>query len=337
MHAKELILQLLKIPSYSKREQNMVDFLADKIEKIGYEVRTEGEEAKNVFIDSGNEFAVITHMDTIEREMRIECEGEKIFGRGASDSKASIASILLFLEKAERLNFSVAFLSDEEEDAEGSQFFVKKHRVKKAIIMEPTSLRICNYHAGNIEIIFEVFEEEIHGSFCGGAIERAIEMIEELKKMNCWKRGKYFDSCMVIQEIKSLNPYYLNPERCEGRIEARLLAEQNANEIAEEMRGVVEKYGKLEIKEIWNGFKIDDRDEMIMLSRKACEKAKIPFMLDGMRSWTDALVFNKYGIKCIVFGPGDLKYSHTKSEFVNVAEIEKAKEFLYALNNMLRV
>lgn len=337
MHAKELMLQLLEISSYPKREHNMIDFLAEKIEKIGYEARVEGKKAKNVFIDSGNKFAVITHMDTIEREMKIECERGKIYGRGASDAKASIASILLFLEKAERLNFSVAFLSDEEEDAKGSQIFVKKHRIEKAVIMEPTSLRVCNYHAGNIEIFFEIFEEETHGSFCGGAIERALGMIEELKKMKCWKKGKYFDSCISVQEIKSLNPYYLNPEKCEGRIEARLLAEQDANEIAGEMRGIIEKYGKAEIKEIWNGFKIDDGDEMVVLARKACEKAKIPFLLDGMPSWTDAMVFNQYDIKCIVFGPGDLKHSHTKNEFVNIAEIEKAKEFLYALNNMLMV
>ena len=335
MHAKDILLQLLKIKSHPKEEWQMIDFIVHETEKLGYDVKIEGDEINNLFIDGKHNFIIATHMDTIEREMEIRQEGNKIYGRGASDAKASIASILLFLEKAEQLNFSIAFLSDEEEDAKGSHFFVKKHRIKEAIIMEPTSLRICNYHAGNIEIFFEIMDEETHGSFCGGAINKAIKMIEKLNKMNCWKKGKYFDSCLTIQEIKSINPYYLNPERCAGRIEARLLAEQNAYEIAEKMRKIIEEYGEAEFKEIWNGFEISKDDKMVMLAGKACKKADIPFLLHGMPSWTDALVFNKSGIKSIVFGPGELKYSHTKNEYLSIEEIEKAKNFLYALNILI--
>ncbi len=154
MHAKDILLQLLKIKSHPKEEWQMIDFIVHETEKLGYDVKIEGDEINNLFIDGKHNFIIATHMDTIEREMEIRQEGNKIYGRGASDAKASIASILLFLEKAEQLNFSIAFLSDEEEDAKGSHFFVKKHRIKEAIIMEPTSLRICNYHAGNIEIFF---------------------------------------------------------------------------------------------------------------------------------------------------------------------------------------
>ena len=335
MHAKELMLQLLKIPSYSKKEKQMLDFLVHEIEKMGYETRMEGNEVKNVVIDANTHFVVATHMDTIERKMKTRVDGNRIYGRGASDAKASIASILLFLEKAKQLNFSIAFLSDEEEDAKGSQFFVKKHKVKRAIIMEPTSLKICNYQAGNIEAIFEVISEETHGSFCGSVIDKVIEMIGELKQMKCWKKGKYFDSCMAIQEINSKNPYYLNPEKCTGRIEARLLAEQNAEAIAKEMKKIMEGYGKVEFKEMWNGFEINENDELVELARKACKKAGLPFILNGMPSWTDAIIFNEYDIKCIIFGPGELRYAHTMNEFVRAEEIEKAAEFLVALNNAI--
>ena len=335
MHAKELMLKLLKIPSYSKKEKKMANFLSNEINKLGYNVKIEEEKVTNVIIDAGNDLLVATHMDTIERQMETKVDDNIVYGRGASDAKASIASILLFLEKAKQLNFSIAFLSDEEEDAKGSQFFVKKHKVKKAIIMEPTSLKICNYQAGNIEAIFEVNSEETHGSFCGSVIDKTIEMIEELRQMECWKKGKYFDSCMAIQEIKSINPYYLNPEKCTGRIEIRLLAEQNAETIAKEMKKIMERYGKVEFKEMWNGFKLNENDILVELARKACKKAGLPFILDGMPSWTDAVVFNKNGIKCIIFGPGELRYAHTKNENVNVHEVKKAMEFLVALNDML--
>ena len=332
MHAKDLLLELLKIPSYSKREDAMADFILKFAKEAGHDAEMDG---KNVIINASNEFVVATHMDTIEREMAIKARGNKIYGRGASDAKASIASILLFINKARKLNFTIAFLSDEEEDATGSKHFVEKYKAKEAIIMEPTSLKICPYHAGSIEVYFEVESKESHGSFCNGAINKAIKMIEELHEMPYWENGKYFDSCLVVQEIKSVNPYYLNPEKCNGRIEARLLPGQNAKEIAKEMKRVMEKYGNAKFTEIWNGFEINEGDDLIKKARKACEKAKIPFSLDGMPSWTDAIIFNEAGVKSIVFGPGNLKSSHTNEEYVEIEEIEKASLFLHALNEIM--
>ena len=330
MHAKDLLLELLKIPSYSKREDAMADFIL-KFAK-GHDAKMDG---KNVVVNPSNELVVATHMDTIEREGKIKVRGNKIYGRGASDPKASIASILLFLSKVRKLNFTIAFLSDEEEDATGSKHFVEKYKAKEAIIMEPTSLKICHHHAGSIEVYFEVVSKESHGSFCNGAINKAIKMIEELYEMPYWKNGKYFDSCLAIQEIKSINPYYLNPGKCNGRIEARLLPSQNAREIAKEMERIMKKYGSAKFTERWNGFEIDEGDDLIKKARKACEKAKISFSLNAMPSWTDAIIFNEAGIKSIVFGPGNLKSSHTSEEYVEIEEIEKASLFLHALNEIM--
>ncbi len=333
MHVKDLLITLLKIPSYSKKEEEMMNFLADYVAKAGYEAKIE--DNMNLFIDGGSRLCVATHMDTIEREMPLRVEKNMIYGRGASDAKASIAAILLFLERVKELRLSIAFLSDEEEDAKGSQSFVKKHKLREAIIMEPTSLGVCHYQAGSIEAVFEVEDEETHGSFCGGAIDASMEMIEKIKKMDCWKKGKYFDSCITVQEIKSINPYYLNPAKCEGRIEARLLAEQEAEEIAEKMGKIIEEYGKVEFREIWNGFELNEKEEIIQMAERACSRASIPFQLTAMPSWTDAIVFNNASIKCIIFGPGELKYAHTVNESVKIEEIEKAAEFLLAINEAI--
>ncbi len=331
MHAKELLLKLLKIPSYPKNEGEMAEFIFNEARKSGHDVEID---ESNVVIHAGKDFVVATHMDTIERKAEIKTEGNKIYGRGASDAKASIASLLIFLNKVRELNFTIAFLSDEEEDATGSRSFVKKYEAKEAIIMEPTSLKICHHHAGNVEAIFEIKGEESHGSFCNGAINDAIEMIEELHMLPYWKKGKYFDSCLAIQEIKGINPYYLNPEKCEGRVEARLLPNQNAKNIANEMKKIMESYGNADFTEIWNGFEIFENDGLIRKMEKACNKAKIPLLLAGMPSWTDAIIFNEAGIKSIVFGPGNLKASHTKNEYVEIGEIEKATKLLIALNDL---
>ena len=334
MDAKEILLKILKIDSPSKKEEELANFLFKEIRKYGFEAIIEKDEVCNVVLGR-SDFFIVTHMDTIRRQRKIKVNGEKIYGEGVSDAKASITSILLFLKKAKKLNLSIAFLSDEEEDAKGSEFFLKKHKPKIAIIMEPTSLKFCNYHAGNIEANFEIEGKESHGSFCDeNAIDKFLQMANEIKSMKYWKKGLYFDSCISFQEIICQNPFYLNPGKCYGRIDARILAEQDAHEISNEIKNVIIKYGKIEFKEIWNGFVMND-DEIISICKRAAEKSNIDFKLDGMPSWTDAIKFNEKGIKCIVFGPGNLKISHTKNEYTEIKEIEKAAKFLYMLNEIL--
>ena len=336
MQVKEILINLMKIYSPSKREKNFAEFLAREIKKYGHEVEIEGNEICNVVVNDGKDIVVSSHIDTIDRGSEIKEEDKRIYGIGASDAKASIASILLFLKKAKNLNFSIALLSDEEEDAKGSEIYLKKHKAKMAIIMEPTSLKICHYHAGNIEILFEVYSEETHGSFCNeNAIEKAIKMLQEVRKMKYWRKGKYFDACISFQEMKCSNSYYLNPGLCTGRMEARLLAEQDAYKIANEIEKIAKNYGNVYLKEIWNGFELKKSDALIIMAREAMKRCRLSFILDGMPSWTDALQFNKKGIKCIVFGPGDLKYSHTVNEHIDLEEVEKAAKFLLDFNEVL--
>ncbi len=334
MQVKHVLLQLMNIKSFSKKEKNFAEFLLNEIKKMGHEA--EIDEVCNVMVHGNEKIVVATHSDTIDREVEMKEENGKVYGIGASDAKASIASLLLFLKKARKLNFSIAILSDEEEDATGSEIYLRNHHPEMAIIMEPTSLKICHYHAGNIEASFEIHGEESHGSFCNeNVIERTIKMFSEVKKMNYWKRGRYFDSCVAIQEINCQNPYYLNPAICTGRLEARLLAEQDADETAGEIKKIVKEYGKINFREIWNGFVLEKDEEIIKICRKSMKKCGGNFVLDGMPSWTDALKFNEKGIKCVVFGPGELKYSHTKNEYIRLEEIEKATKFLISFNEVL--
>ena len=334
MHAEELLMQLLSIDSPSKNEEEIANFISKFIRRVGFDVAID--EMGNVIVKGNEKIVVTTHMDTIKRKIKIRKEGNKIYGTGACDAKASIASLLLFLEKIKELNFTIAFLCDEEEDAKGSEIFLKNCKAEMAIIMEPTSLKLCNYHAGNIEATFEIYGEEMHGSFCSkNAIENAIEMFQEIKRLDCWRKGKYFDSCITLHEIICENQFYLNPKLCKGRLEARILAEQSAEKIAKEIENVVKKYGKIEFKEIWNGFEVGEEENIVKICKDAIEKAGIKFSLDGMPSWTDAIRFNEKGIKCVVFGPGNLKMAHTEKEFIDLEEIEFATNFLINLNEIL--
>jgi acetylornithine deacetylase len=49
----------------------------------------------------------------------------------------------------------------------------------------------------------------------------------------------------------------------------------------------------------------------------------------GVPYGTDASTVREAGIPAVVFGPGDIAQAHTKDEWVELAEVEKAADILF--------
>lgn len=62
--------------------------------------------------------------------------------------------------------------------------------------------------------------------------------------------------------------------------------------------------------------------------RDAVEKAGIPFVEEVARYGTNACVYAAAGLPCVVFGPGSISQAHTADEWVDLREVEQAKEIL---------
>jgi len=236
------------------------------------------------------------------------------------------------------LNVGVVFVSDEEKGGMGSALFMERYKPKMAIVIEPTDLEVHIAHAGNIEAYFEVNGKEAHGA-CPesgiNAIDQTYKMIEELKGLEPFKqKGKYFNAYIGLQELICENPYYLIPALCKGRLEARLLPTQEVEDILDLIEPILEEYTlKYEYTEIWDGYELDEDEEIVQLAKKAMDEVGIEDF-GGMRSWTDAINFMYNGTKTIVFGPGNLDISHTKSERIDVRDVVEASEFLKKINEI---
>ncbi|AEH24528.1 M20/M25/M40 family metallo-hydrolase [Pyrococcus yayanosii] len=341
--AKEILIQLLKIPSPSGHEDRLALHIMEFLHRLDYDVHIESDgEIIDLIVNPKAELFFEVHMDTIDVRVEPFVRGNIVYGTGASDIKGGIAAILLMLEQLRKegkdLNVGIVFVSDEEKGGRGSALFMERYRPKMAIVLEPTDLEIHIAHAGNIEAYFEVDGKEAHGA-CPesglNAIEQAFRMLEELKKLEPFRaKGKYFDPHIGIQELVCENPHYLIPALCRGRLEARLLPEQEVEDVLDLMDPILDEYTlRYEYTEIWDGYELGEEEEIVQIAKKAMEITGLS-EFGGMRSWTDAINFMYNGTKTIVFGPGNLDISHTRHERIDVRDVVKASEFLMAVNDV---
>ncbi|HII61806.1 M20/M25/M40 family metallo-hydrolase [Pyrococcus horikoshii] len=341
--AKEILVQLLKIPSPSGREDRVALYIMEFLHKLNYDVHIESDgEIIDLVVNPGAELFFEVHMDTIDPRAEPFVRGNIVYGTGASDIKGGIASILLMLEQLRKegkdLNVGIVFVSDEEKGGRGSALFMERYRPKMAVVLEPTDLEVHIAHAGNIEAYFEVDGKEAHGA-CPesgiNAIEQTFEMLQKLKDLEPFKaKGKYFDPHIGIQELICENPYYLIPALCKGRLEARLLPDQEVEDILDLIDPILDEYTvKYEYTEIWDGYELSEDEEIVQIAKSAMDMVGLD-EFGAMRSWTDAINFTYNGTKTIVFGPGNLDISHTKQERIDVRDVVKASEFLLAVNEI---
>ncbi len=294
--------------------------MKDFLEKNGYSV-VEGQHF--ISTKSKSDFVVSTHLDTTPVKAPFSTDGVYAYGTGVCDAKASIAAIL---EAAERgVDFTIAFFCDEEEGGNGSKEFAEKWRQgRMAIVMEPTDLKIASKHYGNLDLTVEVRGVQSHGSYPEkgvNAIEKAFEMIEELKK-----RFK-----VTPLKIIGGGDDYVIPDYCKVKLDVLIDPEVKLEEALKEIE-FIKKYGEYEIANAYEGFTSRGVAKLLELAMKA---AGFDAEYAVMPSWTDALnLKDRYDV--VVWGPGELHLCHTARERVRLRDIEIARDVLVKLSEIIQ-
>ncbi len=324
MDALKLLKELVEIESESGEEDEIVSYLIE----ILYEfepVVFEKYNTKNVLINQNADLWIVTHVDTVPVKRKFEFDGVYAYGTGCCDAKASVTAIVLALNEIEDLNFGIALLSDEEEGGLGSRAIVEEFKRRRAIVMEPTELKIANRHYGCLEIDVEFLGSSAHGAYPDmgvNAIEKAMKVVNELKKMGL----------CLIQRIEGGSYEYVVPDRCSVRIDFVIPPEVKVDEFEERVLNLL-KGENCTVVEKAQGFVSGD---VVKLLEMAFDRAGLPIAYGEMRSWTDAINFREAGWDVVVFGPGELHLCHTERERIRIDEIVKAKDVLTALNEIIR-
>ncbi len=205
--AAETLSRLIKIPSMSGDEEKVVRFIEQEFKNCGAD-DVQIDKFGNVIARLGNKKPVIAfdaHIDTVdvgERDLwkfepfSGEIKDNKVFGRGTSDQKAGMASMITALKILSELKMELPFTlyfvgSVFEEDCDGLcwQYIIKEHVLNPdlVILTEPTDGKINRGQRGRMEI--EIFTSGLscHGSAPergDNAIYKIAPIIGALEKLN---------------------------------------------------------------------------------------------------------------------------------------------------------
>ncbi|MCP4583628.1 MAG: YgeY family selenium metabolism-linked hydrolase [candidate division Zixibacteria bacterium] len=206
-YSANVLSSLIKIPSVSGNEEKIVRFLEKEFKKCGAD-DVQIDDFGNIIARLGNTGTVVAydaHIDTVdigeEKQWDTdpfsgEIKDEKVYGRGASDQKAGMASMLTALkilaEMKKPLPFTAYFVGSVlEEDCDGLcwQYIVKENKLRPdlVIITEPTDGKINRGQRGRMEIEVVVEGVSCHGSAPergDNAIYKIAPIITALEKLN---------------------------------------------------------------------------------------------------------------------------------------------------------
>jgi len=325
--AWEILKELISINSPSGHEEKITTFIEDFLENLGYKI--EKQEIGNIVVNPKADLWIMTHVDTIPPVANLQRRNSLVFGTGACDAKASVASILLFLEKVSKLKLGVALLVDEEEEGTGAKKIVKEYKKRLAIIMEPTSLKIADRHCGTLELEIDVKGEAAHASLPTqgiNAIKQAMNMIKRIESLE-------LPVDIAILRINGGGNIYAIPEECRIVIDFIIPPKLKVKDVEDAISRIIVQYGSYKILDRENPFFCSK--EVCALIEKAMRESKLKIRYCRMPSWSDAVTLHKANWKVAVWGPGDLRVAHTKNEYVDIREVSKATNVLLKLNAII--
>lgn len=352
----KLLIDLVRIPSPLGEELEIANFTAEWLEKKGFEVKFQYLEKNRpnvIALLKGkyDEIKVILcgHLDTFSinnEKPKIFIKNGYLYGRGAADMKAGIASMMyaLYLVSKERPTYSaiLALTVDEEGKGKGSEILAKEIKGEKAIVGEPTELTISPIQSGLLELSIKVIGKRKHITLPEkglNAFNEALRILNYIKGIHLLKDHGELNYMTPTLEVGYVecgdNPWSI-PNYCELHLVMSLLPWQDPDvvfdEISKNIVNVVDDECTITLTMVdddegfWLANWKDYFHNLVSVIEEELGRVKVTYM----RSWCDANnLYHKGGIPTIVFGPGSLEDAHIENEKVSLKEVIKATKIYY--------
>ena len=358
-YAVKMLEKALRLYTTSLSEKPLAEFLADKCDDLGFDNIRIDDEVGNIIAIKGTGTPVTMlcgHMDTVPGKIHVRRDGDKLYGRGASDAKAPLMAMLFAAASAFENGGTIVFVGavDEEGNAAGAKSLAKNGikdsngnnlKLDYAMFGEPSGIgKITVGYKGRLAINLRI---DVGNSGHAGApwlaknaIIESIEFIKNLQsslEIDNNEKRKIMTLTVTVTKIIGGSSHNMMPQECETIMDIRIPPNTNCKSIEQKIAICVKE---LAIKRRVEAFYsiLDETepfeasaDSVLVRALKIAtismgEKSPMPVLKTGTGDMN--IIGNTLKIPVITWGPGDPHLAHMIDEHVSITEFLKSIEIL---------
>jgi len=354
-----LLNRMLDIYSPSGHENEIADFLAEEMARIGFTVSRD--EVGNVIgkVGAGPPSVMLCgHMDTIPGFIPVRIEKGSMYGRGAVDAKASLATMIVacaeMIKTRWRGQFLLVAVVDEEGPGKGIRNIIRKGiSADYAIFGEPSG-------AGNVTIAYKgslhlkvICETQTGHAAAPWLFENAVEIAFQV-----WKaissihfaeedlRSRFYSTTSCLTGIEGGDGFGRVPSKCTFHADIRIPPQitlqrflDRAQDCAKQLRGQHPNVNiQIELEDKEEPFETDKSSALVRSFAWAIRKVTSKPAVLVRKSGTADINAFAAAIKrpMIAYGPGNSHLDHTADERISIREyLEATQVFREALNKLV--
>jgi len=374
---KLLARDLISIKSLSGEEGELVNYLKKAMEFFSFQ-SVNIDELGNISggikgKKPGKKVLLDAHLDTVPAEDKDKWEKDpfaayiregRIYGRGASDMKGSLAAMLCaaaFFKEDYGENFSgEIYISGTvlEEFLEGvaARKISEKINPDFVIIGEASDLKINTGQRGRAEVVIETFGRPAHSShpqYGHNAVYDMMKIIERIKIFQPSKHPLLGEGILELTDIIS-EPYpgtSVVPSYCRATFDRRLLPGEDREIVLRQIEELLAEVDVLEWgisipvleRPTWRGtilnaeqfllpWEINPDHPLVEMAKKGLEKQGIEARLGYYSFCTNGSHYaGEEKIPTIGFGPSCETLAHIDNEYIEIDQLEQGCRGYYGL------
>ncbi len=361
--AEKLLWELIALPSVNPAflppgdpnagEARVADFLTAfaGASGLGVEQREVFPRRSNVIIrlepraKARHRVILAPHMDTVAAASFVPVKkGDRIYGRGACDTKGSIAAMLSAViavreARPETTEIILTALVDEEHFQGGSRALVREGVLGDiAIIGEPTCLKMISAHKGDVWLTIETRGRAAHGAVphlgrnAVHEMARVVEVLQTEYARMLARRGHDVLGAPTVNvgTICGGTQPNIVPDSCAITVDRRTIPGEDAVLVVREIKALLRRHGLRatvsDVKDAAPCWPMETdctlpfvKSFMGVLRQRAAL---------GVHYFSDASVFARAGTPAVLFGPGDIAQAHRPDEWISLRSFEHATALL---------
>ena len=371
----ELARELIRTPSLSGQEDELATLISSHLADLGFE-NVRMDEVGNVLGSIGgvaDEGCLLLngHMDhvppadmpdpylaEIKDGTEFGASGDVIVGRGASDMKGALASMMVAGSVLKDLDFDlerrliVAAVVLEEADGIGSRFLVENGLAPGGVVIgESTNLEVALGHRGFMEITITTEGQSCHASAPERGVNALHKMIPIMQDITSASEeipshpilGK---SSMTATKI-SVSPNVINvvPNLCTVSLDVRNTPDFESEQVLQMLRNIAEQARNQDpdtnvsielarksvrsytgyvrdVHVVTSAFYTAPETPLAQMAKKITDRTLQKE--SKFRLWvfaTDGCHFANRGIPTVGFGPGEERFAHSRMDNVAIEHI----------------